>query len=62
VELQRVIQLEVTQEALDVKQVQQDPLTLMTAFFEQATQHELTAQQQEWAQSTLQAALKEDDA
>ncbi|MFC6261714.1 exonuclease SbcCD subunit D [Levilactobacillus fujinensis] len=62
VELQRVNQLEVTQSTLDVKQVQQDPLTLMTDFFEQATQHKLTAQQQEWAQSTLQAALKEDDA
>jgi len=62
VELQRVNQLEVSQATLDVKQVQQDPLTLMTEFFEQARQHKLTAQQVEWAQSTLQAALKEDDA
>lgn len=61
IELNRVNQLDVTPDELDVKQVQQDPLTLLGDFFEQVTQHPLTAQQQVWARQALQAAEKEAD-
>jgi len=61
IELNRVNQLDVTPDELDVKQVQQDPLTLLSDFFEQVTQHPLTEQQQAWARQSLQAAEKEAD-
>lgn len=61
IELNRVNQLDVTPAELDVKQVQQDPLNLLTDFFEQVTQHPLTTQQQEWARQDLQNAEKEEN-
>lgn len=61
IELNRVNQLDVTPEVLDVKQVQQDPLTLLGDFFAQVTQHPLTAQQETWAKETLMAAEKEEN-
>jgi len=61
IELNRVNQLDVTPTELDVQQVQQDPLTLLTTFFEQVTQHPLSDQQQEWARKALQTAEKEED-
>ncbi|BDZ32258.1 exonuclease SbcCD subunit D [Lactiplantibacillus sp. WILCCON 0030] len=38
-----------------------DPMTLMTQFFEQMTNDEMTAQQQTWAAQALTAATKEDN-
>ena len=60
IELQRINQLTVTPDELDIQQVQRDPLQLMTEFFEQVTQHPMQATQQKWAKETLQAAEKED--
>ncbi|GEO69738.1 exonuclease SbcCD subunit D [Levilactobacillus acidifarinae] len=58
IELKRVNQLTVTPKVMTTQETQRDPLTLMGDFFEQVTQHELTAQQQAWAKTALQAAEK----
>ncbi|MFC6206959.1 exonuclease SbcCD subunit D [Levilactobacillus tongjiangensis] len=60
IELQRINQLTVTPDELDIHQVQRDPLQLMTEFFEQVTQHPMQVTQQKWAKEALQAAEKED--
>lgn len=61
IELQRVNQLDVTPDTLNIEEVQRDPLTLLTDFFETVTNHALTDQQQTWAKTTLQQAMKEED-
>lgn len=58
IELKRVNQLTVTPKVMTTQETQRDPLTLMGDFFEQVTQHELTAQQRAWAKTALQAAEK----
>jgi len=61
IELQRVNQLDVTPETLNIEEVQRDPLTLLGDFFGTVTDHALTEQQQEWAKTTLQQAMKEEN-
>lgn len=61
IELNRVNQLTVTPETLDVQQVQQDPVTLLSDFFAQVTQHPLSDQQLTWAKQALQRAEKEEE-
>jgi len=60
IELQRVNQLDVTPETLNIEEVQRDPLTLLDDFFETVTDHTLTKQQGNWAKQTLQQAMKEE--
>ncbi|KRK36760.1 exonuclease SbcCD subunit D [Levilactobacillus parabrevis] len=60
IELQRVNQLDVTPETLNIEEVQRDPLTLLDDFFETVTDHALTTQQEDWAKQALQQAMKED--
>lgn len=60
IELQRVNQLDVTPETLNIEEVQRDPLTLLDDFFETVTDHALTKQQGNWAKQTLQQAMKEE--
>jgi len=60
IELQRVNQLDVTPETLNIEEVQRDPLTLLDDFFETVTDHTLTTQQEDWAKQALQQAMKED--
>ncbi|MFD1549413.1 exonuclease SbcCD subunit D [Levilactobacillus fuyuanensis] len=61
IELQRVNQLDVTPETLNIEEVQRDPLTLLDDFFKTVTEHALTTQQADWAKQTLQQAMKEED-
>jgi len=61
IELQRVNQLDVTPETLNIEEVQRDPLTLLDDFFKTVTEHPLTTQQEDWAKQTLQQAMKEED-
>ncbi len=61
IELQRVNQLDVTPETLNIEEVQRDPLTLLDDFFKTVTEHPLSAQQEDWAKQTLQQAMKEED-
>jgi exonuclease SbcD len=61
IELNRVNQLDVTPDTLDVQQVQQDPVTLLQDFFAQVTQHPLSDQQLMWAKQALQRAEKEEN-
>lgn len=61
IELNRVNQLDVTPDTLDVQQVQQDPVTLLQDFFAQVTQHPLSDQQLTWAKQALQRAEKEEN-
>lgn len=61
IELQRVNQLDVTPETLNIEEVQRDPLTLLDDFFKTVTEHDLTTQQANWAKQTLQQAMKEED-
>ncbi|NLR32334.1 exonuclease SbcCD subunit D [Levilactobacillus tujiorum] len=60
IELQRVNQLDVTPEKLNIEEVQRDPLTLLSDFFGQVADHPLTTQQAGWAKTTLQQAMKEE--
>lgn len=61
IELQRVNQLDVTPETLNIEEVQRDPLSLLDDFFKTVTEHALTTQQADWAKQTLQQAMKEAD-
>ena len=61
IELQRVNQLDVTPETLNIEEVQRDPLTLLDDFFKTVTEHPLSAHQEDWAKQTLQQAMKEED-
>jgi len=61
IELQRVNQLDVTPETLNIEEVQRDPLTLLDDFFKTVTEHPLSAQHEDWAKQTLQQAMKEED-